>query len=305
MIEGMIQEVEYGGTGALRYVVKKNGLHTKPDAAPTIAIYSAAGTELVSATSMSAVTPSTGESGFVAYDAQTANFSLGTTLTGGTSTATARIEAILDAGTTGVLALSNIQGTFQNNETITDTEGGSATEDGAAYTCEYSYSLTASATGTYTLGENYFGKITYVISSTTYHDWLYFDIVLHTFMEPIITSEYINKTHPDWIQLHPRGENVTWVDSIQSAHAQLSRLIRKLGNRPACMVKREELFDIEMALVEAEIAKRLTRMDKEQRDFWIENAAKTWAGRGEFTYNTTTEAQIVEGPKIVSSGFTR
>lgn len=56
----------------------------------------------------------------LAYDAQTANFNLGATLTGGTSGATAIILQDVDAGATGTLTLGAITGTFQNNELITD-----------------------------------------------------------------------------------------------------------------------------------------------------------------------------------------
>ena len=66
----------------------------------------------------------------LAYDGQTANFTAGQTLTGGTSGATALIVADSDSGTTGTLTLHDIVGTFENNETITDGAGGSATANG-------------------------------------------------------------------------------------------------------------------------------------------------------------------------------
>lgn len=65
------------------------------------------------------------------YDAETSPFTVGQTLTGGTSGATAVIKQVQDNGTTGFLILGNITGgPFQNNETITDGAGGSATADG-------------------------------------------------------------------------------------------------------------------------------------------------------------------------------
>ncbi len=64
------------------------------------------------------------------YDAQTGNFTPGLVLTGGTSTATAIIVTDKDDGTTGTLVIRKIAGTFQNNETITDTSTGSATSNG-------------------------------------------------------------------------------------------------------------------------------------------------------------------------------
>lgn len=66
----------------------------------------------------------------LAFDAQSANFTIGQTLTGGTSGATAYIGGQADAGTTGVLYLRSVSGTFVDNETITDGGGGSATVNG-------------------------------------------------------------------------------------------------------------------------------------------------------------------------------
>jgi hypothetical protein len=64
------------------------------------------------------------------YDAETAAFTVGQTLTGGTSGATATIDAINTVGTTGTLTLSALVGSFQNNEIITDALTGSATANG-------------------------------------------------------------------------------------------------------------------------------------------------------------------------------
>lgn len=66
------------------------------------------------------------------YDAETVAFSVGETLTGGTSGATATIAKVTDAGATGTLWINNVSGTFQDNETLTDGGGGSATSDGTA-----------------------------------------------------------------------------------------------------------------------------------------------------------------------------
>lgn len=67
----------------------------------------------------------------LAYDTQTVNFTAGRTITGGTSGATAVIQADSDSGTTGTLTLIDIVGTFVDNEIITDGNGGSATVNGA------------------------------------------------------------------------------------------------------------------------------------------------------------------------------
>jgi hypothetical protein len=66
----------------------------------------------------------------LAYDTQTANFTLGDVLTGATSGATARIVGDVDGGTTGTLTLNDIKGTFVDNETITGSTTGSASANG-------------------------------------------------------------------------------------------------------------------------------------------------------------------------------
>jgi hypothetical protein len=74
----------------------------------------------------------------LAYDTQTANFTVGTMLTGATSGAKGRIVADADGGTTGTLTLQSIVGTFIDNEIITDTSTGSATANGTQATSNVS-----------------------------------------------------------------------------------------------------------------------------------------------------------------------
>tara|TARA_Y100000310_G_scaffold157840_2_gene157299 strand:+ start:11237 stop:13588 length:2352 start_codon:yes stop_codon:yes gene_type:complete len=83
-------------------------------------------------------------SGTLNYDAQTANFTVGEVLTGGTSNATALIVEDTDSGTAGTLNLIITSGTFQDNETITDASGGSATSDGTLTASLSADGLTAS-----------------------------------------------------------------------------------------------------------------------------------------------------------------
>jgi len=65
------------------------------------------------------------------YDAQSAAFTAGETLTGGTSGATGYIVYDDDAGATGKLWLKLVSGTFVNNEALTDTLGGAAVANGS------------------------------------------------------------------------------------------------------------------------------------------------------------------------------
>lgn len=80
---------------------------------------------------VSAVSAARCDSADLVYDGQTANFTVGDTVTGQTSGATATIVADSDSGTTGTLSLVNVVGTFVDNETIEDDSGGSATVQGS------------------------------------------------------------------------------------------------------------------------------------------------------------------------------
>jgi hypothetical protein len=83
------------------------------------------------------------------FDAQTALFTtLGQTITGGTSGATGTLRRVIQdpqaSGTEGILFLTNISGTFQDNETLTGSSNGSATSNGTLSTETW----TATASGT-------------------------------------------------------------------------------------------------------------------------------------------------------------
>lgn len=105
------------------------------------------------------------------FDAGTAEFVEGDTLTGGSSGATATIErVVLQSGTyggsdaDGYLVLSGLSGTFQNNEAITSS-GGAATADGTAV------AITWAPGGTYrAIEHNFYGSSdlnrAYIVSGT-------------------------------------------------------------------------------------------------------------------------------------------
>ncbi len=69
---------------------------------------------------------------FLAYDARSAAFTVGLTVTGGTSLATGVIAADA-AGSAGTLTLTSVTGVFQDNEALTDSSTGAATVNGVAY----------------------------------------------------------------------------------------------------------------------------------------------------------------------------
>lgn len=64
------------------------------------------------------------------YDGQTVNFTLGETVTGGTSGATGVVQIDTDNGADGTLVLSAVSGVFQNDEALTGSSTGVAVVDG-------------------------------------------------------------------------------------------------------------------------------------------------------------------------------
>lgn len=67
---------------------------------------------------------------YLDFDAQTQDFTVGETVTGGDSGASGEILHVVQNGYDGTLYFEEDPGTFTDNETITDTGGGSATADG-------------------------------------------------------------------------------------------------------------------------------------------------------------------------------
>lgn len=97
------------------------------------------------------------ECNWLLYDARSAAFNLGATVTGGTSGATAKIRRIIDNTSTGALQLGDITGgPFQDNETITDDGGtpGSATSNGTVGNWLQLYD---NESGTFAVGETVTG----------------------------------------------------------------------------------------------------------------------------------------------------
>ena len=94
---------------------------------------------------------------YLLYDVETVAFSVGETLHGSTSHATAVIVSVLDWGTEGRLLLRKITGTFQDNETITDSQAvpGSATANGTLGETYLAYDN--EATGPFTVGNTITG----------------------------------------------------------------------------------------------------------------------------------------------------
>jgi len=66
------------------------------------------------------------------FDGQVGTFTVGNTVTGGTSGATGDIVSVTQAAGSGTLHLGNVLGIFENNEVITESVGNTADVDGVA-----------------------------------------------------------------------------------------------------------------------------------------------------------------------------
>lgn len=294
--KGLPQVIEYGSSSTNLYytVTNERGLETKPDSAPTIAIYDPSGTALVAATAMTALT--SGERMFLAYDAQTVEFQDGELVTGAAG-ATGIIIGQTKGGSAGVLALSNVDGTFVNNEALTGSSGGSATVDGVLYAVDYKYSVNASNTTTYDLGQNYYAKVVYAISSVTFNRYVYFDVAYYPMITPIVSSNDVDMSHPTWLGMRPSAWP-DWSNAISRAHADLVRMIHSNGEQAAHYVKREsDLYKIEMAFVEAAIAESIGLI-ADERDYYLAKKSKVWASRGEMVFSESDDGTITEASHI-------
>jgi hypothetical protein len=286
-------------------VIDNLGRQAKPDAAPNIEIYKPGGDTLVSSTAMTAYAGT--DTGFLAYDAQTAEFTIGATATDGTSGATGLIVGQAKTGATGVLELVDINGTFANNNAITDDgeNTGTAVINGTLFQADYYYDVDTTTTANYPNAKNYGAKVEYAIGTRNYEHKLYFDISFYPAVAPWVTSQDVAQRYPVLLNQIPE-EWPDWSPAVQAAHADLVRKIHALGEAAAYFLKRgEEMWGIEMAYVRAEIARAIGE-DQEKIDYWEERAAKAWAARGEFTYDSSQDdSEIDEDVRVISSGFTR
>lgn len=95
-----------------------------------------------------------GTVGFLAYDTQTGNFTVGETITGAVSGGSGVVVGDRDDGTTGILMLRSVAGTaFVSGETITGTISGTAKTNGGFSSVKTNF-MSTMPTGNATLGQN-------------------------------------------------------------------------------------------------------------------------------------------------------
>jgi len=301
--KGLVQAVEYASSAAnLWFTPTVNGREVTPDAAPNITVYNNAGVIKVAATAMTAATVTT--EGLLKYDAQTGEFRIGEVITGETSGATATIRGQSKAGTSGILHIVGVDGTFADNKGLAGSYDGVATADGTIFSLDYFYALDASSTTTYGIGEDYACLVEFDVSAVAYQNWFYWDIVYFPY-HPYVTNADLEREHPGWSRHLPEGWP-DWQDAIAAGHRELAMRIRRLGKRGHFIVKREELFGIELAFIEYEIAKRSTDMESEEIQRWMVNREAAWSGRGEFAYSASSDDELIDStPMVISHRLTR
>jgi len=91
------------------------------------------------------------------YDGQTVNFTLGETVTGGTSGATGVVQIDTDAGASGTLVISGVSGTFQDDEALTGSSTGVAVVNGVLQS-----TVNFTTQGTATTGTVAFRDLTFI-----------------------------------------------------------------------------------------------------------------------------------------------
>lgn len=279
MITGMAQAVEYNSTATrMHFAPRVDGLLVKPTSAPTYAVGSPSDESLASGT-MSQADP-TSETTWIDYDAQaddSANFVVGEKVTGGTSGAIGYVVSDDSNGATGTLYLSNVDGTFQDDETLTGNKNGAATANGAPYSPYWYVDLDTSSTSSYDIDRNYWLKVVFAYDGRSFVRYHYFDVALYPLVYPVVTSQEFESLMPTWTRKRPTKWG-DWTNSIKSAHRKLVRRINAAGENQSEYVKRDdEFYDIMLAFIKAEIAESLGFEDLE---YWVKQRESAWTGRG-------------------------
>jgi hypothetical protein len=305
-VEGKVQEGQYSTTSALLFFAPKlGGMDIKPTSV-YYTIYNGDG-DAVSTTSSAMTLCTIEDHGWLGFDALTARYNVGATLSNASAGFSATIRDVqYTSPTAGRVYLTNIIKTVSNNRTIVDNGDtpGSATTEGTPYSPVLYASINFSSTTTYTIGENYRLKVRWTYGGQTHYDHVYFDVVYYP-IDVMTTSRMIDDVHPDWNSMRPK-EWQDWKLAIHAGHAELCRRIRALGNRPAFIVKREELLPYEMAFVEAEIARNSVGFEQEQRDYWASRAESIWTSKGEFAYaGARDDGEIDANPMVLTHTLTR
>ena len=291
------QAIEYGSSATRLYFSTKNdGKYIKAASAPTYTIIDV--DEAVLGTGTMTAVPAGRDYAFLDYTAQTAEFKIGEKVTGGTSAFTAIVSSDQADGTTGRLALVDVDGTPQDAEALTGNKGGAATASGAAYSPHWYVEIDASSETTWPIERNYVLKVQFSESGgPTLTRYTYFDVALYPMISPIITSEEIDLLHPTWQRKRP-NRWVDWTPAINEAHSKLVNRINSKGENGAEYVKRDTEFrSILLGFIRAEIAREV----KDDFEGWLKRAEATWSARGLMTISDDEDLTPERTDKYMST----
>lgn len=301
-VEGKIQGLRYGATSAMFFWIPRlGGMDIKPTSAYYM-IYDEDGDALTS-TSAALSTCTIEDHGWLGFDALTARFNIGATISNTTAAFSATIRDVqYTSSTAGRVYITNIIKTVATDKALADNgdTAGAATSDGTPYSPVMYAIFNLSSTANYGIGENYRVQIRWTYGGQTRYDNVYFDVVKYP-IDVLVTSRMVDDKHPDWNSMRPK-EWQDWKLAIHSGHAELCRRIRALGKRPSFIPKRDELLPYEMAFVEAAIARDAIGFEPVERQRWIEHAEDIWASRGEFAYAEGRDDDEIDADPVVFSG---
>lgn len=140
-----------------------------------------------------------------------------------------------------------------------------------------------------------------------------FDVVTSAFNEPLVASGDVDLMRPAWAGIRPSGWT-DWSEPIKAAHRELMWSLRRvtverIPVRPAMLLNRDELYELEMTLTLRNCADAISRLEEERKKY-NENANFAMAGylSGPFAYDSNDDQVIDENEAqtpIASTVFSR
>jgi hypothetical protein len=300
---GLRQCLRYNDAAArLRYTLTDDSALEVVPSSGSVActLYKPDGTGLAAAANMTAETP--GKIGFLKYDAQTVEFTVGEVVTGaGGSKGT--IISQTKAGTAGVLYLNGCDGVFVNNEALTGSAGGAATADGVLFSCTYYLDVaTSGSTTEYAVGEGYRAHIVWTTGSVITREVL-FDIAYYPATPPLVSSQEIDNLYPTLVRQRKLWQD--WEPAITMAHSEILHRVNQMGELAQQFIGREtDLWRVELDFCLAQIAASMG-FDLAVQDRLQKQAEASWASLGPVRKSTDVNQTVLADAVVMTCKLVR